>query len=272
MTTQDRRIYSDGRQRVEKRSDWRSTEEYLSYLRHFAAYRFAEDYARGKRVLEVGCGTGYGSEHLSQVAGSIVSIDQWKEGIASCHRSLSNDKMSFIPANALNLPFEDDAFDVVISFQVIEHFSPDDCPRFLQEIKRALKKGGIFLATTPNSNLRLLPLQKQRNPEHMREYNHRTLRRLLEAHFEEIDLLGLTATEEVLRTERKLLEQSPVDFYLRRPINKVTGKLRKRETEKQKEKWQPDMSLINRVDLDDYRVTKDALAECIDLYALCFKK
>jgi ubiquinone/menaquinone biosynthesis C-methylase UbiE len=271
-TPQERTGYSDGRQRVAKRSDWKSAVEYLGYLRHFAAYKFAENYVRGKRALEVGCGTGYGSEHLSHIAGSIVSIDQWKEGIASCQKTISGNNISFIPANALDMPFDDESFDVVISFQVIEHFTPEDCPRYLNEIRRTLKRNGVFLATTPNKNLRLLPFQKQRNPEHMQEYNHKTLRRLLKAHFEEIDLLGLTATEEVMRTERKLLEQSPVDFYVRRPINKVTGKLRKAETKKQKEGWQPDIGMIDRVTQDDFKVNRDSLAECIDLYVVCVKK
>lgn len=272
QTPQESTRYSDGRQRVAKQTEWDSAEQYLGYLRHFAAYKFAEEHVRGKNVLEVGCGTGYGSEHLSHIAGSMISIDQWKEGIAVCQKTLSNDNISFIPANALKLPFKDESFDVVISFQVIEHFSPDDCSRYLFEIKRTLRNNGILIVTTPNSNLRLLPFQKQRNPEHLREYNDRTLRRLLKARFEEIDLLGLTATEEIMKTERKLLKQSPIEFYLLRPLNKLTGKLRKMETRKQKERWLPNISLIDRVSIDDYKVNRDSLGECIDLYAICVKK
>jgi len=271
-TPQDSMRYSDGRQRVAKRTDWDSAEQYLGYLRHFAAYRFAENYVKDKRVLEIGCGTGYGSDYLSPVTDSMVSIDQWKDGIASCHKTLSSDDLSFIPANALKLPFMDESFDVIISFQVIEHFSPKDCPQYISEIRRTLRKNGTFIATTPNSNLRLLPLQKQRNPEHMREYNPRTLRRLLKAHFGEIDILGLTATEEAMLAERKMLEQSPLEFYLLRPIRKVIGKLSKKQKVIRREKWEPDIGLIEKVSIDDYRVTKDSLDGCIDVYAICVKK
>lgn len=264
--------HSDGRQRVAKRSDWDSPEQYLGYLRHLAAYRFAENYVRDKQILEIGCGTGYGSDYLSPVTDSMVSIDLWEEGIASCHKELSKHNLSFIPANALKLPFKDASFDVIISFQVIEHFSREDCAQYLLEIKRTLKKNGVFIATTPNSNLRLLPFQKQRNPEHLREYDRRTLRRLLRARFEEVDILGLNATDEIMEIERRLLKQNPIEVYFLGPLNRLIGKLRKSEIRKQKEKWQPDNSLIDRVSINDYGVNKGSLDGCIDLYAICVKK
>ena len=112
---------------------------------------------KGKLILEVGCGTGYGADYLSPVTSEMISIDVWKDGIASCRSKCNKSNLSFIPANALRRPFKDASFDAILSFQVIEHFSRIDSAQYISEIKRTLRNDGIFIATTPNSKLRLLP-------------------------------------------------------------------------------------------------------------------
>jgi ubiquinone/menaquinone biosynthesis C-methylase UbiE len=66
---------------------------------------------------------------------------------------------------------------------------------FIQEIRRVLKRGGIFMLSTPNKKLRLLPLQKPRNIEHQKEYDYKEMRKLLKKFFKQIKITGLFATK-----------------------------------------------------------------------------
>ena len=106
----------------------------------------------------------------------------------------------------------------------------------------------------------------------MREYDHASLRRLLKTHFEEIDILGLTATDEIREIERRLLKQSPIEVYFISPLNGIVKRLGGSKNRKQKEKWYPDNSLIDRISINDYVITKGFLEACLDLYAICIKK
>jgi ubiquinone/menaquinone biosynthesis C-methylase UbiE len=62
-------------------------------------------------------------------------------------------------ADAFNFPFKDESADLVICSHFIEHIKPKRVPVFIQEIRRVLKRGGIFMLSTPNKKLRLLPLK-----------------------------------------------------------------------------------------------------------------
>ena len=185
-------------------------EDLVEWLRHLHAYRWAENFAEGKYVLDVGCGIGYGANELSTKASAVVAIDFWKEGIYYCHQNYGKN-LSPVIASAIKLPFKDNSFDLVVSFQVIEHITPKQVVTYLNEIKRVLRPGGTFIVTTPNKLLRLLPFQKPWNPDHKKEYNAKELENILRRVFKKVEILGLFASKDAYLVEYKscLLYTSP---------------------------------------------------------------
>lgn len=177
-----------------------SPEAYGIYLMHVAAYRFAEPHVRGKRVLDYGCGTGYGAAHLAEVAERVVAVDVSQEAIDYAREHWSRERLTFqrIDPDA-GLPFPDGSFDTVMSNQVIEHV-PDPA-RYLAEIRRVLVPGGTLVVATPDRSTRLFPGQRPWSRWHLTEFSSGELQRLLEAQFVDVEMFGTTATPDLLDIE-----------------------------------------------------------------------
>lgn len=137
-------------------------------------------------VLEIGTGTGYGIDYLAPHSVKFVTVDKFKPAI---HFS-THTNVQFIQCNVPPLPFQEDSFDFVVSFQVIEHIKDDY--QFVQEIHRVLKKGGKFIVTTPNILTTLT-----RNPWHVREYKKEELHQLLTRYFKDVKMLGVYGNDKV---------------------------------------------------------------------------
>ncbi|MCD9086157.1 class I SAM-dependent methyltransferase [Stenotrophomonas sp. SY1] len=154
---------------------------YTIYSMHAASYRFAEEICGDKKVLDLGCGSGYGAMRLSQKAAEVYGVDISGEAIAYADENYQRDNLHFqkIEPDA-RLPFPDSSFDVVLSFQVIEHVSDED--GYLQEARRVLAPGGTLIVITPDRRNRLFPGQKPWNRWHLREYDMDTLANLIGRH------------------------------------------------------------------------------------------
>ena len=179
-----------------------SPEDHLIYLMHLATYRFALPYTVGKRVLDYGCGSGYGSSMIAESAVSVIGVDVAEDAVAYATRHFANDKLGFqrvSPDSAL--PFDDGAFDTVLSFQVFEHVEHES--RYLSEIARVLAPGGTLVLATPDRSTRLLPLQQPWNRWHLREYSEASLRRRLERNFRSVEVMGMGGEKAVLGIELK---------------------------------------------------------------------
>ncbi|MFH1413926.1 MAG: class I SAM-dependent methyltransferase [Candidatus Omnitrophota bacterium] len=130
----------------------------------------------GKKVLEIGCGGGKRTTLFKNTGCKVTGID-----IIDTRKSDFSAGYDFIIADGINLPFRDEAFDVVVSFDVIEHLDRDEL--FLSEASRVCRKGGILVVGTPNRNrlsnrLRKLlgkkisyPLKLGKGCVHLREYS-----------------------------------------------------------------------------------------------------
>jgi len=123
--------------------------EDLIYAEHMARYFFAGQFVAAKNVLDVASGSGYGARYLSNKgAAKVVGVDNSREAVKYSQEKYQTSGIEFILADAAKLPFEDDIFDIVVSFETIEHL--DDQEKFLREIKRVLKKDGLLIISTPN--------------------------------------------------------------------------------------------------------------------------
>lgn len=175
---------------------------YVIYLMHMASYRFARNYCAGLRVLDLGCGSGYGAATLADTAGSMVAVDVSSEAIAFASARYLAPNLSFQQIDVDGpLPFADQEFDVVLSFQVIEHVA--DEAAYLREARRVLRTGGVMIIATPDRTLRLLPLQKPWNRWHLREYSAAALQRVVAPWLHIESMLRMGATDEIARVETR---------------------------------------------------------------------
>jgi SAM-dependent methyltransferase len=177
-----------------------SLEDLVIYEMHLAAYRFALQFTRGKRVLDYGCGVGYGAAMIAESACDVQAVDVDDTAIDQARRHFARANLRFERAGpGQRLPSADGVFDVVLSFQVIEHVRAVD--RYLSEARRVLAPEGVLMVVTPDRTNRLLPLQKPWNRWHVHEYDEHSLRTALERVFPQITLLNMTARPDLALLE-----------------------------------------------------------------------
>lgn len=136
-------------------------------------------------ILEIGTGTGYGIDIIAPRCRRFVTMDKTR----SEELAAMPENVEFVQATVPPLPFADESFDYVVSFQVIEHIKRDK--EFVREVHRVLKKGGKFIVSTPNR-----PMSLTRNPWHVREYTADEFGALLSM-FTEVEALGVAGNERV---------------------------------------------------------------------------
>jgi len=150
---------------------------------HWHRYAFARRYVRGKRVLDVACGEGYGSALLAGVATAVTGIDIDAGAVAHArarYAALAN--VRFEVGSAAALPLPEACFDVVVSFETIEHLPRADQPRMLAEIARVLAQDGVLVMSTPNPD-EYSTARNYRNPFHQHEPDRAELEALLDGAF-----------------------------------------------------------------------------------------
>jgi len=136
---------------------------------HLHRYAIAYPLARGKRVLDIACGEGYGSNLLAKVARRVTGVDNDDIAIAHAKRTYGRANLRFTKGTCSAIPAESDAFDLVASFETIEHIH--DQLGFLAEIKRVLDDKGILIISSPHK-IEYRKASTTRNPFHVRELNH----------------------------------------------------------------------------------------------------
>jgi len=159
----------------------------LDLARHRAAYEFATARCAGARVLDLGCGSGSGAALLAASAARVLGIDR-----VPPDQQNRRTGAAFCLADLAALPLRAHSFDVIVSFQVIEHLA-DPTP-YLRAIGELLAPRGTALLSTPNRGR-----SDGVNPYHVREYLGGELCELLARHFTEVELLGVGTSEAVGR-------------------------------------------------------------------------
>jgi ubiquinone/menaquinone biosynthesis C-methylase UbiE len=231
--------------------NFETREEYLLYLRHFFAYekvlQFLED---DFRVLEIGFGEGYGTNLLADHLNRITALDVNKKAVDYANGKYGDDNCKFQHYNGNRLPYSDQHFDAVISFQVIEHIGDDH--QFVKEIQRVLKKNGIAVITTPNRKTRLKPGEEPWNEFHVREYSANQLQKLLSGYFDDVTIMGVRAEPDVERIESNRVSRS-LSLY------KLLPNFLKRYTTE---------DYIEEYDTDSFYLKEDKVNKSMDLFAI----
>lgn len=131
-------------ERYEDNDDF--SETLFSYHRYLAIQMLCKD----KTVVDMACGTGYGSNVLAEVAKKVTGLDIDVDTIKKCQQKYNRKNLSFVAGNVSSIDIKSHSVDVFVSCETIEHVNDSTQKRFLSEIKRVLRDDGLAIITTPN--------------------------------------------------------------------------------------------------------------------------
>jgi len=151
------------------------------WYEHWHRYHFAAPIVAGRDVLDIACGTGYGSALLAQHAARVTGADLAQPAIDHARaRYAAVPNLQFRQADCAALPFPDASFDAVVSFETLEHIAAQEA--FLDEVRRVLRPAGLLVLSCPNkveyTDKRGVP-----NEFHVRELYRDELAALINARF-----------------------------------------------------------------------------------------
>ena len=136
----------------------------MKHKHHVQRYEFATEYVRDKSVLDVACGSGYGSLMLANAGAKFVTgMDLSEEALVYANSNYADGKVKFERRDA-QVDLGNETYDVVVSFETLEHLKQSHT--FLQNVHRALKNGGIFIVSSPNRDIFSPGLERPSNPHH----------------------------------------------------------------------------------------------------------
>lgn len=147
---------------------------------HAARYLFAMPFVEDKAVLDIACGTGYGIGLMRSKAKFAIGVDVDPEAVTEAKKE-SHGNAAVLLGDGLGLPFGDETFDVITSFETLEHLNGRR--EFLAELRRVLRTGGKLILSTPNAVFTQPVNGKPSNPFHIHEYLPQELRMELEPYF-----------------------------------------------------------------------------------------
>jgi SAM-dependent methyltransferase len=201
----------------------RTVQESVIDAMHRYAYAVVKEYAGpNDRLLEIGFGEGYGSEIVRPWVVEYVGVEVDAEAVGHATSRYRHPKSTFLSYDGSTLAFVDSSFDLVISFQVIEHVR--DPQKFLLEARRVAREGGAVLIVTPNRNHRLGEHERPWNRYHVREFSPHELETLMLSVFDTVEIFGIhgsAAMNEIERNRvaraRRLARLDPLGLRYRLP-------------------------------------------------------
>jgi ubiquinone/menaquinone biosynthesis C-methylase UbiE len=151
----------------------------------------------GKTVLDAGCGDGWYSARMHEKGAVVHGCDF--SGKAISFANIIVPKVTFKAGSLLNLPYEDNFFDVVFSFQVLEHIPPSDLPKAISEVHRVLKTGGIFIPSVPTA---IRPM----STAHYQHFTQKSIATVLEKEFSIEKNIGQECYTPILKMIERVLD------------------------------------------------------------------
>ena len=185
---------------------FKSIQDYVLHLIGVASYEQASKLVVNKKVLDLGCNTGFGTEIIARNAFNVIGVDVSDKALSIATNKYQQTNLNFQKVDGVTLPFPDNSFDVIVSFQVIEHIVNYDT--YINEICRVLSPKGIVMFTTPNSYIRLDPGMRPWNKFHVREFTNSELSTLLNKYFTQVKVMGLFAHEPMYSIEYERLQRT----------------------------------------------------------------
>jgi GT2 family glycosyltransferase/ubiquinone/menaquinone biosynthesis C-methylase UbiE len=169
-------------------------ERFMPHLRgkiryeHLHRYALTATLVADKKVLDIACGEGYGSAILAKKASSVSGVDISSSAIQHATKTYSSyDNIEFKTGSVEAIPFSDHTFDIVVSFETLEHLTMHDV--MLKEIKRVLKPQGFLILSTPDKEI-YGKVDGGHNEFHLKELFVDEFKQLVSSHFQFTQFYG----------------------------------------------------------------------------------
>jgi len=156
-------------------------------MEHLARYRLVKG-PKESIVLDIGCGTGAGSNILAKNFKKVYGVDISSDAIEYCKKNWKQKNISFLVGSGTDIPFPENTFDRVAAFEVFEHIK--NWRKFLSELKRVTKRYGKIYISTPNKDVYSPGAKKPINPYHFFEMTEKQFKEALSKDFKIESLLG----------------------------------------------------------------------------------
>ena len=152
----------------------------LTYAEHMTRYLPAKDLVRGKIVLDIASGSGYGTKLLAETARKVYGVDVNERSVNYARKNYNAKNIEYKVGNGEAIPLEDNSVDVVVTFETIEHI--ENYQQFMREVRRVLKDDGLAIVSTPN-DLEFA----EGNHFHLHEFVYDELLQLVRKDFKHVD-------------------------------------------------------------------------------------
>lgn len=157
-------------------------------MAHRARYQFAEELCRGKRVLDFGCGAGYGSQMLSRAAAKVLGLDISREAVEYAQKHYQASNLDYMTGDIDLLVSSQRRYDTVVCFEVIEHL--ENPKMFLKDLTVGMTGSGHLIISTPNG-------QDEQNPYHHHGWDADEFKDLLSSDFTGVTIYGQGSSRDV---------------------------------------------------------------------------
>jgi 2-polyprenyl-3-methyl-5-hydroxy-6-metoxy-1,4-benzoquinol methylase len=177
----------------------------LNLMEHMARYTAVSNEVAGKRVLDIGCGVGYGSKRLAERgAAEVIGIDYADQALKFARNDFTHERVEYRVGEAERLDDVQGPFDVIVIFDVLERLHNPD--RMFQQCLRLLGRDGVLFCSTPNSTFtpKMNDGTTPRNPYHVREYSFDEFEFMLKSWFSKVEIVGQHYIESYLRMREAL--------------------------------------------------------------------
>jgi len=159
---------------------------------HWQRYIAARKFSKDKTVLDIACGEGYGADLLAQDAAAVYGVDISEESIRHASEKYVRENVTFRTGSVEAIEFPDDFFDLIVSFETIEHVDVEIQEKFMQEATRTLKNDGMLIISCPNRKVAsefAWEHWQYKNEFHLKEYYIDEFKEFLSKYFESVNLL-----------------------------------------------------------------------------------